>query len=60
MYTDKKLMESMNHVNNIELKPNQRIKIEKRTNITWLEERRSWKDCDGCRHNCWMRIAVVG
>ena len=60
MYTDKKLMESMNHVNNIELKPNQRIKTDKRTNVTWLEERRSWKDCGGCRHNCWMRVAIVG
>ena len=60
MYTDSKLMSAMSHVTDIELKPNQRLKTEKRTGITWLEEKKAWKDHDGSRHNCWVRIAVVG
>ena len=43
----------------IELQPNQRITKDRYTDILWLEEKRKWKDPDGQRHNCWVRIAII-
>ena len=43
---------------NIDLKPNQRIKEDRYTHILWIEEKRKWKDPDGQRHNCWVRIGI--
>lgn len=42
----------------INLKPNQRIKKDKYTGIFWVEEKMKWKDPDGQRHNCWVRIGT--
>ena len=42
----------------VELKKNQRIKTDK-LGFTWLQEKQSFKTCDGRRHNCWVDIAVI-
>ena len=46
------------YTENINLKPNQRIKEDKRTHILWVEEKMKGKDPDGQRHNCWVRIGI--
>lgn len=53
------LINNMSVYSNIELKANQRVKLEKRTGITWLEEKQSFTTGDGRRHRVWVRIGIV-
>ena len=54
-----RLVNCMAKYSNVELAPNQRVKTDKNTGITWLEEKQRFTTCDGQRHNCWVRIGIV-
>ena len=59
-YTEQRLLNSLKRYKSpITLASNQRIKYDKKWNVNLLEEKQSFKTCDGVRHRCWVTIGIV-
>ena len=52
-----KLAALVKQYDNVELKPNQRIREDKRTHILWIEEKQRFFE-GGSWHRCWVRIGT--